>query len=181
MSCKRNMILAAGLIMLNANSYAEPPRIPSGAIKFNQQISPAFVKPAPRLNFQADLVILSAGFSNEFCSNACSDQLKNELGVERISPEKCSWQVTVKNIGRANSHTGKVELSYDSLGGAVRLTGNMPVIRVGHSTMVVISLNSSRKQNLYRKLNAPFKTKVDSTNTTVESDEGNNMQSVRMR
>ncbi|VAX09718.1 hypothetical protein MNBD_GAMMA26-1176 [hydrothermal vent metagenome] len=181
MSYKRTVILAAGLIILTANSHAELPRIQSGAMPLNQKILPAFGKPAPKLNLKADLVIQDMGYSNEFCTTSCSDQWKRELGVERISRESCSWQMTVKNIGSANSRTGKVELRYDSLGGPVKLTANIPAIRAGHTTNVVLSFNSSNVTHLYRKLNSSFTAKVDSTNTTAESDERNNTKSVRIR
>ena len=181
MPCKRTVILAAGLIMLTANSHAEPPRIQSGAMKPNQKILPAFQNRAPKLNLKADLVIQDMGYSGEFCTTSCSDQWKRELGVERISRERCSWQMTVKNIGSANSRTGKVELRYDSLDGQVKLTANIPAIRAGHTTNVVLSFNSSRVTHLYRKLNLPFMAKVDSTNTTAESDERNNTKYVIVR
>lgn len=171
------MLLLATAILTTANSAnAELPQLNPQLVKPGLKQIPG--KVTPQLQLKPDLVIERMGYTNEFCVSTC-DQWSRELSAERITAESCAWNVTVKNIGSATSSPGKVQVEYDSLGGNVRLLGNMPSIRPGQMANVVVPFNNSRMSYLYRKIHSPFNARADSTNSTVESNEGNNTKTQR--
>ncbi|HEC20713.1 MAG TPA: hypothetical protein ENI97_15475 [Gammaproteobacteria bacterium] len=134
-----------------------------------------------RLNLKPDLVITSLGFNNEICTQTCSPQWANELGITRLNDRACAFQMIVKNQGNAASNAGKVTLRYPSMGGPVRLTATMSRLRAGESKTLIIPFNKSRPRYLYWLSNGRLKGKVDISNTSLESNEGNNEKSLPIR
>jgi len=134
-----------------------------------------------RPNLKPDLIITSLGFNAEFCTQRCSNQWANELGVTRLNDGGCAFQMIVKNQGNAASNSGKVSVTYPSLGGTVHLSGNVTRLRAGETKSIIIPFNNSRMRYLYWEARGQLKGKADSTNSSRESNEGNNTKSVSIR
>jgi len=170
--------LAGILIATSAPALAGPTL---QAPQINLQPQRKLKGPTPQLNLKPDLVIQNMGFSQEFCTDQCSDTWARELRVYRIKVQQCQWQVTVKNIGNATSKPGQVSLTYTTIAGPAHVHGAMPAIRPGQAKNVLVPFSNRGFRYWYYDFNLPFKAKADSTNTSRESNEGNNTKRQMMR
>jgi len=177
---KRNVLAAICIASISTASLAAP--VLSGPFQIKAPVASQKLntnKLRQNIVLKPDLIVQSAGFSQEFCTSTCSDTWKRELRVSRIDTPNCSWQVEVRNIGASASRAGQVQVTYQSIAGPVRLTTNMPALRSGETKQVVVRLSGVRPAQRYWKLGTSLQTKVDSTNTNAESNERNNTKDVR--
>lgn len=169
-------LAAAFALLVLADGVLAQPQINPNQAKPYPGFQP---KVTPQLQLKPDLIIQSMGFSQEFCLDGCGDLWPRELQVMRIAAERCAWQVTVKNQGNGGSRAGKVQVRYDSIAGPITLVADMPAIRAGQFARVVVPFNNARPRNLYWNFNTSFHAMADATNTSQESNEGNNTQDMR--
>jgi hypothetical protein len=177
-SKKAALLIPAALALLSAGAaQAETPTIQLKNPAIG--VSPTGVK-TPPLQLKPDLIIERMGFNAEFCHEMCSDTWSRELRLLRMS-QSCQFQVTVKNIGAGPSQPGQVRVEYQSVAGTNSGTGSMPGLRPGESKIVPVGFNTSRVDWAYFNFYMPFRGMADSTNTSAETNEGNNTKEIRIR